>query len=61
MNFNRVRSHLLDRIASEPDQKGLIRHETVRACRLGARPAIPAVFLMHRQAFLSGVALDQYS
>jgi hypothetical protein len=29
MNFNRSRSHSLERIASEPDQKSLIRHETV--------------------------------
>jgi hypothetical protein len=61
MNFNRGRSHLLGRIASEPDQKSLIRHETVCACRLGARAAIPAVFLMHRQSIFSSVSLDQYS
>jgi hypothetical protein len=31
MNFNCGRSHFPERIASEPDQKSLIRHETVCA------------------------------
>ena len=61
MNFNRGRSHLLGRIASEAGQKSLIRHETVCACRLGARTAFPAVSLMQRQPIFSSVSLDQYS
>src|SRR5260370_38814758 len=49
MNFNRRRSHSLERSASDPDRKSLIPHETACACRLGARAACPAVFLMLRE------------
>jgi hypothetical protein len=40
MYFSRGRSHMLVGVASQPDQKSLLRHETVCACKKKPDPSL---------------------